>query len=80
VEIMSAVLRHEPPEIIRATPPVHPAVDRTIRHCLEKDPLERFQSTRDLKFQLEMAAEGLYSGNRTRLCVLHFVGGGQWRC
>src|SRR5438094_9701785 len=65
VEIMSAVLRHEPPEIIRATPPVHPAVDRTIRHCLEKDPLERFQSTRDLKFQLEMAAEGLYSGTET---------------
>src|SRR5437870_2336055 len=44
---------------------VHPAVDRTIRHCLEKDPLERFQSTRDLKFQLEMAAEGLYSGTET---------------
>jgi len=61
VEIMSAILREDPPELTRATPPVHPAVDRTIRHCLEKNPLERFQSARDLGFQLQVAAEGLFA-------------------
>jgi eukaryotic-like serine/threonine-protein kinase len=61
VETMSAILREDPPELTRATPPVHPAVDRTIRHCLEKNPLERFQSARDLKFQLQVAAEGLFT-------------------
>jgi eukaryotic-like serine/threonine-protein kinase len=61
VEIMSAILRTDPPELTRATPPVHPATDHTIRHCLEKDPTERFQSTHDLAFQLKIAAEGVFT-------------------
>jgi roadblock/LC7 domain-containing protein len=60
VDVMSAILHEDPPELARATPPVHPAVDRTIRHCLEKNPVERFQSAHDLKFQLEVAFEGLF--------------------
>ena len=60
VEVMSAILREDPPELTRTTPPVHPAVDRTIRHCLEKNPIERFRSAHDLVFQLELAAEGLF--------------------
>src|SRR3989449_1079024 len=58
-DTMSAILHQDPPELTRATPPVHPAVDHTIRHCLEKNPLERFQSAHDLAFQLQVAAEGL---------------------
>jgi Tol biopolymer transport system component len=30
-----------------------PALDRIVRHCLEKDPENRFQSARDLAFDLE---------------------------
>jgi eukaryotic-like serine/threonine-protein kinase len=60
-DTMSAILHQDPPELTRATPPVHPAVDHTIRHCLEKNPLERFQSAHDLRFQLQVAAEGLFS-------------------
>jgi eukaryotic-like serine/threonine-protein kinase len=59
-EIMSAILRDDPPELVRATPPVHPAVDRTIRRCLEKNPLERFQSARDLGFQLQVVSEDFF--------------------
>jgi serine/threonine protein kinase/tetratricopeptide (TPR) repeat protein len=57
-EIMSAVLRDDPPDLTGVTPPVHPTVLRTIRHCLEKNPLQRFQSAHDLAFQLGMATEG----------------------
>jgi Tol biopolymer transport system component len=66
-EAMSAILRDDPPELTRATPPVHPAVDRTVRHCLEKNPLERFQSAHDLGFQLQVAAEGLFPEAETAL-------------
>ncbi len=59
-EIMSAILRDDPPELTRATPPAHPAIDRTVRHCMEKNPLERFQSAHDLGFQLQLAGEGLF--------------------
>jgi len=66
-DTMSAILHQDPPELTRATPPVNPAVDHTIRHCLEKNPLERFQSAHDLGFQLQVAAEGLFSTNETAL-------------
>jgi eukaryotic-like serine/threonine-protein kinase len=31
---------------------IPPAIDRIVRHCLEKDPAQRFQSMRDLAFNL----------------------------
>jgi len=31
---------------------MHRALERVVRHCLEKNPYERFQSARDLKFDL----------------------------
>jgi Tol biopolymer transport system component len=51
-ETMTAVLRDDPPELaaIVACPP---ALDRIVRHCLEKNPAERFQTARDLVFALE---------------------------
>ncbi len=50
VEVMSAILKQEPPELDAALPP---ALDRMIRRCLEKKPEERFESARDLAFALE---------------------------
>jgi serine/threonine protein kinase len=35
------------------------ALDRLIRKCLAKDPDERFQTARDLKYNLELAMEQL---------------------
>src|SRR6266705_1344886 len=68
-DTMSAILHQDPPELTRATPPVHAAVDHTIRHCLEKNPLERFQSAHDLAFQLQEAAEHAFLGTSARLSI-----------
>jgi Tol biopolymer transport system component len=55
-ETLDAILRQEPPELSPATP-VPQAVERVVRHCLEKDPADRFQSARDLVFELEGLGE-----------------------
>jgi eukaryotic-like serine/threonine-protein kinase len=52
VETMSAILREDPPELGPARG-VSPAVERVIRRCLEKNPMERFQSARDVTFALD---------------------------
>jgi serine/threonine protein kinase len=52
VETMNAILKEEPPEIGFRQGAVTSALEPVIRHCLEKDPDRRFQSARDLAFQL----------------------------
>lgn len=53
VETMHAILKQEPPELSETGLNVTPGLDRIIRHCLEKEPALRFQSARDLAFDLE---------------------------
>jgi Tol biopolymer transport system component len=53
VETMNAILKEEPPEISRSQHDLPPGLERIVQHCLEKSPDERFQSARDLGFQLE---------------------------
>ena len=52
-ETMTAILKEEPPEITTAGKPIAPALESIVRRCLEKKPLQRFQSARDLAFNLE---------------------------
>jgi eukaryotic-like serine/threonine-protein kinase len=52
IETLNAILKEEPPELMDAGVNVPPALDRVVRHCLEKSPDERFQSARDLAFGL----------------------------
>jgi hypothetical protein len=52
-ESMTAILRDDPPELVGARAEISPAVDRIVRHCLEKNPAERFQTARDVAFALE---------------------------
>jgi Tol biopolymer transport system component len=58
VETMSAILKQDPPDLSPDTFKVPPALDRIVRHCLEKHPDERFQSTRDLAFALQSSLTG----------------------
>jgi serine/threonine protein kinase len=52
-ETMTAILKEEPVELSVSGKPVSPALERIVRRCLEKKPLQRFQSARDLSFNLE---------------------------
>jgi Tol biopolymer transport system component len=52
VETMSAILKEDPPEFAQTNRSVPPALERIVRHCLEKNPEERFQSARDVAFAL----------------------------
>jgi serine/threonine protein kinase len=52
-ETLSAILRDEPPLPPPSDAAVAPAFTRTVAHCLEKRPADRFQSARDLAFALQ---------------------------
>ncbi len=54
----SAILKDDPPDLRSTGRNIPVAVDRMVRHCLEKNPEERFQSARDLAFHLETASTG----------------------
>ncbi|HJS60033.1 MAG TPA: protein kinase [Vicinamibacteria bacterium] len=53
VETMSAILKEDPPELSETNRHLPPALERIVSHCLEKSPEERFQSARDIAFDLE---------------------------
>ena len=57
-ETMTSILREDPPELTSASGRVPPALDQVVRHCLEKQPDERFQSARDLAFALQALSGG----------------------
>jgi Tol biopolymer transport system component len=52
-ETMTAILNEDPPEFSGSRAGIPPGLDRIIRHCLEKQAVERFQSARDVAFALE---------------------------
>jgi len=56
-DTMAAILKEDPPELSNEGRKIPPGVERIVRHCLEKDPAERFQSARDLAFDLESLSE-----------------------
>ncbi|HTD51706.1 MAG TPA: protein kinase [Thermoanaerobaculia bacterium] len=51
-ETMAAILKEDPPDLSAVNSTVPPGLDRVVRHCLEKSAEERFQSARDLAFDL----------------------------
>ncbi len=52
VDTMAAILTEEPPDIANSGTIIPPDLDRVIAHCVEKNPEDRFQSSRDLAFDL----------------------------
>jgi serine/threonine protein kinase len=63
VDTITAVLREDPPEINLEEASVPVPFQQVVRHCLEKEPENRFQSARDLAFALDTLANA--SGGRT---------------
>jgi len=62
-ETMTAILREDPPDLSGSRANLSPAIDRIVRHCLEKNPIERFQTARDVAFALDsLSGSGSGSG------------------
>src|SRR5262245_28516856 len=61
-EMMSAILRDEPPELSETKAKISPALDKIVRRCLEKKPEQRFHSAHDLGYALEAVASSSSSG------------------
>jgi Tol biopolymer transport system component/predicted Ser/Thr protein kinase len=53
-DTMSAILKEEPAQLSTSVHNLPLALGRVVHRCLEKDPSDRFQSARDLAFNLEM--------------------------
>jgi serine/threonine protein kinase len=53
VDTITAVLREDPPDINPGQSGIPESFQQIVRHCLEKDPENRFQSARDLAFALD---------------------------
>src|ERR1700736_2853146 len=51
-DTMAAIIRDEPPGLSEPGRSISPALDRVVRHCLEKDRDNRFQSAKDIPFAL----------------------------
>jgi serine/threonine protein kinase/tetratricopeptide (TPR) repeat protein len=63
-DTIAAILKEEPPELPGSDVPI--AIDHVVRHCLEKDRDDRFQSARDIVFALsEASSSALTSAPRT---------------
>jgi Tol biopolymer transport system component len=52
-DTMAAILKEDPPDLSQMNEKVSQALERVVRHCLEKTPEQRFQSARDLAFHLD---------------------------
>src|SRR5262245_53416848 len=52
-DVMSAILKDEPPELGETNTKISPQIEKLVRRCLEKQPERRFHSAHDLGFALE---------------------------
>ncbi|MFN0084998.1 MAG: protein kinase domain-containing protein [Blastocatellia bacterium] len=57
-EMIAAILDAEPPQLTQTGRKIPAELERVIRHCLEKRPGERYQSARDLAFDLKAMLSG----------------------
>jgi serine/threonine protein kinase len=75
IETLNAILKEDPPEFSELGIRVPSALERSIRHCLEKNPEERFQSARDIAFDL-----GALSGLTSQILIPNlFWSRARWR-
>lgn len=58
ISVLAAILEKEPEPVSNLEPASPPALDRTIRTCLAKNPDQRFQSAHDIGLQLQWIASG----------------------
>jgi len=64
ISVLSAILKDTPPSVVEVRPDVPRELARIVKGCLQKAPVERYQSARDLKNDLrrlqgELSAAGM---------------------
>jgi Tol biopolymer transport system component len=64
-DTLSAILKEDPPDLSEKNKNIAPALERVVRHCLEKNPEERFDSASDLAFALETLSTASGTGLET---------------
>jgi TolB-like protein len=66
-ETIAAILMREPPELSESGRNISGALDRIVKHCLEKDRESRFQTARDIAFSLseQSSSPAVTSGTRS---------------
>ncbi len=65
-DTIAAILKEDPPELTHSGRNISPALDHIVRHCLEKDRENRFQTAKDVAFALSEASSpttGVSSGS-----------------
>ena len=75
-DTMSAILKEEPEELSETGRNIPPPLERIVRHCLEKNPAQRFQSAGDVAFNLErsrIVRWGFGRARRRRWWILELV-------
>ena len=66
VETMGAILSEEPDSLLASNPSLSPALERIVKHCLEKKPEDRFQSVHDVALSLDALSLVTVSSHATR--------------
>ena len=61
-DTMSAILREDPPELSLTNQNLPPGLERIVRHCLEKNPEQRFHSAHDRRVRSRGAVDGFRPG------------------
>lgn len=76
----SAILKEDPADFLGGNHRISPSFDHFVRHCLEKNPEERFQSARDLAFHLHSLSSISDIGAATSadLLTTRFSRPGRW--
>ena len=57
-DLISSILRDSPESVTELKQDLPRHLGRIIRHCLEKNPKDRFQSARDVHNELKVSAAG----------------------
>ncbi|HXY16260.1 MAG TPA: protein kinase [Terriglobales bacterium] len=56
-DTIGAIVKENPPSLSQLVPDIPPGLERIVFRCLEKNPVQRFQSASDLAFALEELTE-----------------------
>lgn len=64
-DVISAILREEPSNLSDGNQQIPTAMSLVVRHCIEKRREDRFQSAKDLLFDLELLAINVHSSGST---------------